>query len=40
MSHPSLSKVADYLVWLWEDPRLVSLFGQGPPLYAVLCLSL
>ena len=22
MSHPSISKVADYLVWLWEDQGL------------------
>ena len=37
VSQPSVSKVADFLVWLWEDQGL-SLFSQGPPLYAVLSL--
>ena len=37
---PSISKVANYLVWLWEwEDQGLSVFGQGPQLYAVLGFS-
>ena len=39
VSHPSVLKVADYLVWLGGS-RFIFVFSQGPPLYTVLCLSL
>ena len=39
VSNPSISKVADYLVLALGGSGFVAVFGQGPPLYAVLCLS-
>ena len=39
VSNPSVAKVADYLIWLWEAQGL-SLFGESSPLHAVFGVSL